>query len=635
MRNIKQLHEFLVNEISTKAGLDDVIKGRTNSIEGIKMSKDLAQGMKDWIAGSSYGRKYGKHINKGRVHSVLSVANSWGIERYLDKKAQKEWKELYKNFVVNANTDNNSKGENVNEGELFIYDEIEMLFDALTNKLEELGGKTTDPKWRKALLSIINSLDKVGNQISKHDSKLGVIPTNESVINETNAKDLLQDAKNALTKTTKGRKLDKGYVKDYLASIERLAKNEPQDFVKDYGDFSVEDWFEDIRYNMANENVNESTFGIKTTGAAAIKSLDKLCKDLDKAGIKYKKNRLSLTLSVIDLHKSDFKKAEAIVNKHMKGDLSLMIAKESVNESLNENKFDVALNKMDEWLPDDPETMERYLEIMNQEGTKAMEKFFIEYGNEDVLSKLGLRQRDMKKLAKMLMEEGVLHEVKAKKVTKQMWRRMSDDKRFDALLSVIKDPDDAEEYIEYKWEELPVNTDMYLFEREFSEEERKELAKKGLALPNGSFPIVNIEDLKDAIKTYGLAKNKDEAAKWIAKRAKALGAEDLIPDTKDFQKALKETDKKGTYIPFYESFKQKVNEADEEWSDDVKTKWSPPEGTFTKSAKEVADVLKKNSDDLQQAMSRLNFYINRAGDGLDKKTKAELEKAKELLRKLY
>ena len=52
------------------------------------------------------------------------------------------------------------------------------------------------------------------------------------------------------------------------------------------------------------------------------------------------------------------------------------------------------------------------------------------------------------------LEENV-NEARAKKVTKQMWKRMNDDKRFDALLSVVKDPDDAEEYVEYKWEELP------------------------------------------------------------------------------------------------------------------------------------------------------------------------------------
>jgi hypothetical protein len=68
------------------------------------------------------------------------------------------------------------------------------------------------------------------------------------------------------------------------------------------------------------------------------------------------------------------------------------------------------------------------------------------------------------------------------------------------------------------------------------------MAKKGLALPDGSFPIKTVEDLKNAIQTYGRAKDHSKAAKFIAKRAKALNAEDLIPDTEDFQKALKEAE---------------------------------------------------------------------------------------------
>lgn len=71
------------------------------------------------------------------------------------------------------------------------------------------------------------------------------------------------------------------------------------------------------------------------------------------------------------------------------------------------------------------------------------------------------------------------------------------------------------------------------------------------------------------------------------------------------------------------------------WSGDVKTKWHPPEGLFTKSADEIANVLKKESPNLKVAMSRLNFYINRAGKNLDPKRKAELEKAKNILRKLF
>ena len=74
----------------------------------------------------------------------------------------------------------------------------------------------------------------------------------------------------------------------------------------------------------------------------------------------------------------------------------------------------------------------------------------------------------------------------------------------------------------------------------YSDEERKKLADKGFALSDGSFPIKDLKDLKNAIQAYGRAKDQARAAKFIVKRAKALGAEDLIPDTEDFQNSLGE-----------------------------------------------------------------------------------------------
>lgn len=65
----------------------------------------------------------------------------------------------------------------------------------------------------------------------------------------------------------------------------------------------------------------------------------------------------------------------------------------------------------------------------------------------------------------------------------------------------------------------------------FSTKERENLAKKGEALPDGSFPIRNTQDLKDAIKSVGRAKNPERAKRWIKRRARELGKEDLLPDT--------------------------------------------------------------------------------------------------------
>jgi hypothetical protein len=47
-----------------------------------------------------------------------------------------------------------------------------------------------------------------------------------------------------------------------------------------------------------------------------------------------------------------------------------------------------------------------------------------------------------------------------------------------------------------------------------SQEERMELAKKGHALPDGAYPIRNVEDLKNAIQAYGRAKLQSVA--WFA-----------------------------------------------------------------------------------------------------------------------
>ena len=66
----------------------------------------------------------------------------------------------------------------------------------------------------------------------------------------------------------------------------------------------------------------------------------------------------------------------------------------------------------------------------------------------------------------------------------------------------------------------------------FSEEERTKLAESGEALPDGSYPIRNEQDLKNAIKAYGRSNPKDRAKvrTHIRKRAKALGLATLVPE---------------------------------------------------------------------------------------------------------
>ena len=64
-----------------------------------------------------------------------------------------------------------------------------------------------------------------------------------------------------------------------------------------------------------------------------------------------------------------------------------------------------------------------------------------------------------------------------------------------------------------------------------SQEERMKLAKEGKALPDGAYPIRNIEDLKNAIRAYGRSKASERkmVRKHIIKRARKLRQADLIP----------------------------------------------------------------------------------------------------------
>jgi len=61
---------------------------------------------------------------------------------------------------------------------------------------------------------------------------------------------------------------------------------------------------------------------------------------------------------------------------------------------------------------------------------------------------------------------------------------------------------------------------------------------------------------------------------------------------------------------------------------------SPPEGIFTKDAKTIARVLAKpevSPKGIGSAIRMIQYFINRAGKGLSKNRKRELEKSKRLL----
>lgn len=64
---------------------------------------------------------------------------------------------------------------------------------------------------------------------------------------------------------------------------------------------------------------------------------------------------------------------------------------------------------------------------------------------------------------------------------------------------------------------------------EFTQKQRAALSEKKEAMLDGSFPIRNVKDLKNAIASYGRSKDPEAAKAWIKKRAKELNAIDQLP----------------------------------------------------------------------------------------------------------
>jgi len=69
-----------------------------------------------------------------------------------------------------------------------------------------------------------------------------------------------------------------------------------------------------------------------------------------------------------------------------------------------------------------------------------------------------------------------------------------------------------------------------LVKRKFTTEQRKKMAEEGKAMSDGSYPIANKTDLMNAIRSWGRGGADPKVKEHIKRRAKALGASDIIPD---------------------------------------------------------------------------------------------------------
>jgi hypothetical protein len=96
--------------------------------------------------------------------------------------------------------------------------------------------------------------------------------------------------------------------------------------------------------------------------------------------------------------------------------------------------------------------------------------------------------------------------------------------RIDEVSAVDRGAGDGVKIMLMKRDEEPY------WKREFSAEERHRDAKSGAAQSDGSFPIHNASDLKNAMRAIGRSKNPGKTKAHIRARARALGLTDQLSD---------------------------------------------------------------------------------------------------------
>lgn len=212
----------------------------------------------------------------------------------------------------------------------------------------------------------------------------------------------------------------------------------------------------------------------------------------------------------------------------------------------------------------------------------------------------------------------------------------------------------------------------WLNDKEFSIHQRKKLAKTGAAMPDGSFPVSNTEDLHHAVQAVGRASNYVAAKAHIIKRARALGETSMLPadwvksSTKDaassgitrgakhmrvitldgvpveiddvgaaligkLETRLADAEKKMTKA---EADKEEADEEDERQQKDHKAALDAKDGEITALKKQLGDAVALNSPEKLDALVKDRLAVTDAASKIlpanftfDGKTVADIRKA--------
>jgi len=135
----------------------------------------------------------------------------------------------------------------------------------------------------------------------------------------------------------------------------------------------------------------------------------------------------------------------------------------------------------------------------------------------------------------------------AKAVSKSMYRVVQDNPGCSSGFAVVDEDGELEGCFETreeansfaetnnKEEMMDSEVEMAMYDssvgkRDYSTAARERMAEENTAMPDGSFPIANATDLRNAIQSVGRARDYNAAKQHIMRRARALGLVDQLPE---------------------------------------------------------------------------------------------------------
>jgi hypothetical protein len=120
-----------------------------------------------------------------------------------------------------------------------------------------------------------------------------------------------------------------------------------------------------------------------------------------------------------------------------------------------------------------------------------------------------------------------------------MWLAWGGDAGFSWSRKIVNKETDKMLFSNFGREVEKVEQIKHTVKRDYSTSSRERMAESGSAMSDGSFPIANATDLRNAIQSVGRAKDYDAAKQHIIRRARALGLVDMLPE--DWKKGVRKT----------------------------------------------------------------------------------------------